>query len=324
MADDQSPESRRDYCYMLEQQNLLLKKRNHELEMSFLRKAVRDDELLPSMEPEPTPLQVLHARTPRETEPSPQSRVIDLEEDQDVNMSSGYFPPAPTLPDLLMYTPPPPPPRRVIRTKEDLSGAERLHVVYDMLKSRRRCCEVEGAISEEVTDEHCDKAIDLVLEGWNTSLPARRMEKLPKHIPDTHRTSRMLYGAFTADNTQVNHSDCRQEGADVYLYFSPYNIGGDAKRFSFRDSKGNPVREDQFSPYSWLDLDNTKEALMFQYDQEERAIITRLNERLMIAKAQRRLVQFADRGEANKTQPFFDPQLEKKHLDFVVASIYAI
>lgn len=322
MADEQNPESGNDGRYGLMQQNLLLKKRNHELEMRLLRMASKDDELLPRVEDEPTPVEVPDPTPVLETEESRHLSPAFLDEDLDQVMERDHAPLVISLPSQPV---PPGASRRVIKTKEDLTEAEKWHAVYDMLQSRRRCCEVENAFSREVTSEDCDKAIDLALEGWNTSLPARRMEKLPKTFPDSHRTSRIAYSTFAVHDAQNMISQPhRHRGADVYLYFSPLNIGGDANRFSFRDSKGNPVKNHFVCPRPDLDIDKVKETLIRQYDIEERRIIGRINEKLMVAKTQRRLVQFADRGAANRLEPSFDARLEKKHLDFIVARIYAV
>lgn len=213
--------------------------------------------------------------------------------------------------------------QRVIRTKEDMSDAERRYLVDDMLHARIRCGDRAFRSGSEVTAEDRDRAITAALEGWNTSLPEKSMQKMPRITSLATQAGRVSYGTLRSDNPQQSSSRKRRRGPEVYLYYNPLNRN-DACAFSFRDSNGGRVREVHVQPAVGVDLNNAKLEAIKDYNERELLQVQKFNRALMIFKAQRRMVQFASRGEENKANPFFEPKSEKSYLDFCIAFLFMV
>ncbi|KAK0389075.1 hypothetical protein NLU13_2651 [Sarocladium strictum] len=197
-----------------------------------------------------------------------------------------------------------------------MSDAERRYLVDDMLHARIRCGDRAFRSGSEVTAEDRDRAITTALEGWNTSLPEKFMQKMPRSTSLTTQTGRVSYGTLRSDSPQQSSSRKRRRGPEVYLDYNPLNRD-DACAFSFRDSNGG-------RPAVGVDLNNAKLEAIKDYNERELLQVQKFNRALMIFKAQRRMMQFASRGEENKANPFFEPKVEKSHLNFCIAFLFMV
>lgn len=206
---------------------------------------------------------------------------------------------------------------RVIRCSDDLSANEKHHLLDEMLvalDNRDNHASIDPAATARVTDERREEALAYLFEGgWNTTQPYAS----PPHKSQLNKTSDATSIAFGVIDKQdlTMENRWRSAGKTCYIHVK-HNREKDEITFDYKDDEGSFVSwRDVRMGEGWTNSYAKKQACQ-NFDREHDHKVHAYNCRLFKSTGQRRLQEYAGKGDANRANPQFNKSLDAKTLQF--------
>ncbi|KAL2213173.1 hypothetical protein CC79DRAFT_1361993 [Sarocladium strictum] len=216
---------------------------------------------------------------------------------------------------------------RVIRCSDDLSAAEKHHLLDDMIvamENRDNHASIDPAATAQVTDERREQALVYLFEGsWNTRQPHIDSpdEKLLKK---TAEETSVAFGVFNKDHPDIKakvdeglatEHDYRAPGKTCYIHINQRREQGEIT-FDIKDGKGAFISWDHVLMDEGWTIYEAKRQVIDKFDRENDRKVHTYNCRLFKFKGQRRLIEYAGKGDANRVKPEFNKSLDAKDPEF--------